>query len=323
MKVGESSIDLSVIIVDFNSAELTITSVESILENSGDCQLEILIIDNSPCKTEQLLELSKKNQLIKYYHTSTNLGYGRANNIGINKSKGEFILIINPDIKIIYGKLDYLVNYAQKIKQLGALSCKLINSDGTFQESRSFNLGSVYSRLKSNIIFSKLIKNKKWLLPNNNKIGALMGSFLLFPKDVIIKTGDFDPDFFMYSEENELCMRIAKNNFELYYYEEMTVSHLNGGTITDNKWQFNQKILSDFLFQKKSFGLRGYLLHNLFFLTNIFSNYFFYYFLTTEMKQYTKSSFVAYFTQFKLIIKISFKSNNLNYCTIQPLKSKL
>ncbi len=323
MKVGVDILDLSVIIVDYNSSALTIKSIESVLKNSGDCKLEIIIIDNSPCKTIQLLELSKRNQLIKYYHSSNNLGYGRANNIGINKSKGEFILIINPDIKIIYGELNDLVNFARKINNLGALSCKLINSDGTFQESRSFNLGSVYSRLKSNIIFSKLIKNKKWFLPNNNKIGALMGSFLLFPKDVIIKTGDFDPDFFMYSEEIELCMRIAKNNFELYYYEEMTVSHLNGGTITDNKWQFNQKILSDFLFQKKSFGLRGYLLHNLFFLTNIFSNYFFYYFLTTEMKQYTKSSFVAYFTQFKLIIKISFKSNNLNYCTIQPLKSKL
>lgn len=323
MKVGESCIDLSVIVVDFNSAELTITSVQSILENKGNCQLEIIIIDNSPSKTIQLLELSKKNQLIKYYHTSSNLGYGRANNIGINKSKGEFILIINPDIKIIHGKLDQLVNYARKTKQLGALSCRLTNSDGTFQESRSYNVGSVYSRLTSNIIFSKLIKNKKWLLPHNNKIDALMGSFLLFPKDVILKTGYFDPDFFMYSEEIELCHRIAKKKYKLYYYEYMTISHINGGTIKDKKWQFNQKLLSDFLFNKKAFGLKGYLLHHFLFLTNIFSNYLFYYFLSLEMRQQTQFSMIGYFTQFKKIIQISFLSTNRDYCKIEPFKSRL
>lgn len=323
MEIGENMIDLSVIIVDYNSSELTVASVESILENRGDCQLEIIIVDNSPFKTIALLELSKKNKLIKYHHSSTNLGYGRANNIGINNSKGEFILIINPDINIIQGKLNLLVNHARKIKKLGALSCKLINSDGTFQESRSYNVGSVYSRLQSNIIFSKLIKNKKWLLPPSNKIEALMGSFLLFPKEVIIKTGAFDPDFFMYSEEIELCLRIAKNNYQLCYYEEMTVTHLNGGTIKDNKWQFNQKLLSDFLFYKKSFGLKGYLLHHFLFVTNIISNYLFYYFLSTEMRQYTQSSMIGYFTQFKKIIQIPFLSTDSNYCNIQPFKSKV
>lgn len=320
MKVGESRIDLSVIVVDFNSAELTITSVESILKNSGDCQLEIIIIDNSPSKTIQLLELSKNNQLIKYYHTSSNLGYGRANNIGINKSNGEFILIINPDIKIIHGKLDQLVYYARKTKQLGALSCRLTNSDGTFQESRTYDVGSLHSRLKNNIFYAKITKAKKQS-NQNHTIKALMGSFLLIPKNVIEKVGFFDPDFFMYSEEIELCIRISKNNLNLCYYEDMTVTHLNGGTVNNSNWQFNQKLISEFLLNYKLFGIKGYILHHFLFLTTIFFNLIFVYFLVPEMKKQTKSSIISYLNQINKIFKIPFESSNSKYCTIKSLKA--
>src|SRR3989344_5123947 len=137
-------IDLSIIIINYNTRELTLACLDSIVRSKPKVRYEIIIVDNgsSDDSVQQLKKLTSGHWPLTVYENKENLGFSKANNQGIKTAKGEYILLLNSDTKVKKDAIDKLVEFARKTPDAGVVGARLFNSDGSIQAS-CFNFPSV------------------------------------------------------------------------------------------------------------------------------------------------------------------------------------
>ena len=188
--------------------------------------------------------------------------------------------------------------YIQKNPTIGVLGPKLLNEDGTFQKSAYSYIGDQQEILKDNLLLDKLFNF------NSPSIKAVMGSFMIIPKNVFEQVQGFDPDFFMYCEELDLCERIHALGYTIHYLESVTAIHKHGGSSTASNWSTRQTYLSRSLLVYKRKGLLQYFISHALYHFNFITNFFLMWLLDTN---YRKS--------YWLVLR-SYFSNWLIYWTI-------
>lgn len=258
--------DLSIIIVNYKTPDLTLNCINAIESSKLDLKYEIIVVDNASGDNSEY-HIKNYYPTITWIQNSFNIGFGRANNIGVNCSKGEFILLINSDVTVFPNTIDTCVDYLKRNPK-SVVSCTILNSDNSPQNFTS-TVADFRLLLESNILYSKLNKRRY-----NYKLEAVMGSFMVFQKDVFLKIGGFDPDFFMYSEEVELCWRFIKNKSDIVLINDVYVKHLNGGSIPSKTWACRQSHLSSALLFLKVHGYFGYVAYHFIMLFNLLTNLF-------------------------------------------------
>lgn len=295
---------LSIVIVNYKTPSLTNRCLSSIIDlNINNKDYEIIVIDNNSEDDSEELITNSFPQVI-WVNNHINEGFGRANNIGINKAKGDYILFLNSDMVILDGTIEQCLFFLKENKQIGALGCKLINEDGSLQKSTYPYIADYKGLLEKNLAYDKFFKDQ------NQTIKGLMGSFLLIPINVISKVGGFDPDFFMYSEEMELCYRISKSGFKIVYFDKVKAVHVHGASSTNKRWATRQNYLSNALLFYKIKGVFGYILYHLLFITNSFTNFILMWLLDKNYR-------TDYFH-----IQLDYFSNFIQYLTIPILYKK-
>jgi GT2 family glycosyltransferase len=265
----KNSIDLSIIIINYNTLDLTTQCIKSIIKETSSINFEIIVIDNASSEKniESLKEIDSSVKLIK---NTQNLGFGIANNIGMEAARGEYVLLLNSDTIIIDKGINKCLAYIQNHSEIGVLTCRQVNENFVPFIPRSFYFknNSVSQLFFKNpileIIKNKLDKKAKANLTENSYVKSLSGAFMLFNKTVFEKTKGFDPDFFIYYEETEWCMRINKQ-FKQFYLNDVSFIHLHGKSSPRAIMQ-KQMLLSQGLFWYKS----GYLKFILFLITTYF-----------------------------------------------------
>ena len=269
---------LSIIIVNYKTPQLVLQCIKSIYNTFTEKDTyEIIVVDNnSQDDSEQAVTAIFKK--IIWINKNENDGFGRANNIGIKASKGDCILLLNSDIIVCENTINECLLEIKSKKHIGALGCLLVNENGTFQKS-TYEIASLRSLLDNNLFFNYFIKAKE------AKKEAIMGSFMLIPKSVFEECGLFDPDFFMYSEELELCFRISKNGYEIKYFDKVKAIHKHQGSQIDKNWNIKQRYLSNALLYYKTRGLFIYFLYHIIFILNIVSNFFAMWFLDSNYRK--------------------------------------
>ncbi len=271
---------VSVIIVHYKTPELTAQCLDHIYKASlRDDQVEVIIVDNDS-QDEAGFALTRDFPQIKWIESPENIGFGRANNLGVEVASGAYILLLNSDVILNSSTLHLCLNHAQRIPNLGVLGCQLLNEDETNQKSVWHHVGDFTYLWKQNLLLQKL-----WPLADK-EIKGIGGAFMLIPKKVLDQVGGFDPDFFMYSEELELCHRIRKARFELVFYPEASAIHLDGGSGEGTSWSQRHKHLSNALLYYKIKGFFGYLLFLVFRICNTAMNFASMWFID---KQYRKA----------------------------------
>ena len=293
---------LSIVIVNYKTPDLLLKCVESVTDTiPNSLPYEVIVVDNnSNDNSEELLR--KNSQEIIWIQKEENDGFGRANNVGIEQSRGAYILLLNSDIILKPGTIEYCLEFIKKDQAIGVLGCQLLNEDGTIQKSTYSHNGNASSILRYNLVLDYIFK----LAAKERRLKAVMGSFMLIPKAVLDKVGLFDPDFFMYSEEIDLCRRIEKSNYKLVYFSEATAIHKQGGSSANEKWSNRQKSLSNALLQYKSGGIFNYLLYHFISFSNAIVNFLVMWLLTS---QYRKGYWIEQKSYF----------SNLRYYIIIPL----
>lgn len=277
--------ELSIIIVHYNTPDLLIRCLNSILDGEFDLSSsEIIVVDNNSETISRDL-ITKMFPIVIWVQKETNDGFGRANNIGVAKSTGQYILLLNSDIVVEKQTIEKSLEKIQSDKTIGALGCKLINEDGTLQKSVYQNVLSCKWLLVQNIIISYFIKFRA------AQIDALMGSFLLIPRSVYDATGGFDPDFFMYSEEVDLCIRIKNTGLLLEFYDSVFAWHKHGASSSDKNWSGRQKMLSHALLVYKRKGLLSYIMYHFLFIFNTITNFIFMWFLHESPENKYRNSY--------------------------------
>jgi O-antigen biosynthesis protein len=231
--------EVSIIIVNYNVKELLTQCINSIFEASQNVKTEIIVVDNNSFdgSVDYIKNKFPGHTDIKIIPSDINLGFAKANNVGAKYATGEYILILNPDTILQEDTIEKTLSFYKKTQNAGAVTCKLILPSGKLDLAcrRSFPSPSValyrilgLSRLfPKSKIFGKY--NLTYLDENNTcEVEAIVGAFMLIKKEIYDKVNGFDEDYFMYGEDIDLCYRINKAGYRIFYYPETSVIHFKG-----------------------------------------------------------------------------------------------
>lgn len=250
--------DVSIIIVNYNTVDLTRKCVNLVIQHTKGVQYEILIVDNA--STDGSAESFKKNlPSCRLIELSENVGFGAANNIGMSCAKGETFLLMNSDVLLQSDAISYTFNKLTSLpSSIGVLGCRLMNEDGSVQESvfhgekAHFKFWTLFLHsLKESVIFrapNYLFGRDVKYVPVDHVEGfvtGVSGAYMHLRKEVFELTGGFDPDFFMYCEETEWQRNRLAGTFQVYYDPAVSVVHLGGKS---SAWGHFQNYLSYFLY---------------------------------------------------------------------------
>lgn len=232
-----SLIKVSIIIVNFNTADLLDKCIESILKKCTGNNYEIIVVDNNS-NDNSIDMISEKYKMVRIVTNKCNYGFGKANNIGVMNAKGEYVLLLNSDTivlnNIVNEFLDYYENSEDKIK-IGCVGAWLYDSNFNITSSEGFfPTKRQIIRDYINIILG-LDKKNKVINDGNIKdnikvkyVDYLVGALLFMKKEIYQAFGGFDENFFMYFEETDLQFRMKEKNYNRIIINTPKVIHLEG-----------------------------------------------------------------------------------------------
>ncbi len=227
--------DLSIVIVNLNTKDLTVGCIRSIEKEVKNMSFEVLLTDNgSNDGSVEAFQNIKKEKFWKNRFTlilnDTNTGYAKANNQGIKKAKGKYILLLNNDTIVHKDALQNLVKFAEDTSDAGVIGSKLLNIDGTLQMS-CFNFPTIGNAIKEYFLnekglFDKFAPSGKYPTTVDSVVGA---AFLITPQ-AKKKVGILDERYFAYFEDIDYCRHAWKNGLKVYYLPSSVITHYHGAT---------------------------------------------------------------------------------------------
>jgi len=223
---------ISIIIINFNTFDLTCRCIESVVENTKGIEYEIILVDNASteCKPEFF---TKRFQGITLVTSPVNLGFAGGNNLGIEQSKGDYILLLNSDTIFTENCLGFLSRKFETLKRPGFVGIKTFYPDGSLQFTceRLPSLKNQVYRFFFITRFFKLQRNYS-ILDRDFSPEAIWGSFLFFKKDLLfhLPGKKLDELFFMYHEDLLWCWQARKAGFKNYFVSGTSFIHVFKGS---------------------------------------------------------------------------------------------
>ncbi len=234
-------IDLSVILVSYNTADITVAAVQSVLDTVKKTKTEIIVVDNASTddSIKKLREVQRvaKNIPISVIANTENIGFAKANNKGVRRCKSKYILFLNSDTVVHANTLDSMVEFMDSNSHVGASTCKLNTPDGgiDYASHRGFptpwNAFTYFSGLSKLFPKSKLLTGytQGWKdLSTTHEVDAITGAFMLVRREAGEQVGWWDEDYFFNGEDLDFCYRLRKKGWKIMYVPKYTILHYNG-----------------------------------------------------------------------------------------------
>jgi N-acetylglucosaminyl-diphospho-decaprenol L-rhamnosyltransferase len=233
---------LSVVILCWNDRKIISDCLASIYATTRSTELEVLVSDNG--STDGSVEFIRKNfPQVRLIENGRNLRFAKGNNVAIRESRGEYVLILNPDTIIHDGTLDKLIEFADAHPETGAFGCRVLNADGTYQMSvrPTYTTRSEWCLALG---LRPLARFSDWFQPGEyvgwhgetvRTVGWVVGCFLLVRGELLKRLGGFDEQFFYYYEDQDLCRRVWEAGYPILFTPHVSITHL-GGQSTQSKF---------------------------------------------------------------------------------------
>ncbi|NQW29288.1 MAG: glycosyltransferase [Ignavibacteria bacterium] len=257
------NIDVSIVIVNYNVKDYLLQCLKSIYAHKTNLIIQTIVVDNASTDNS-VAELRGLFPNVVWVALDENVGFGRGNNVGLELCRGKYTLYLNPDTVLGQDTLDRMKIYLDQNPDVGLAGCKVLNADGTFQIAcrRGFptpwasfcKLFGLQALWPSSKLFAGY--NLTYLPINATyNVDALIGAFMMGPTDLLVNLGGFDPDFFMYGEDLDLCKRVQLAGRRVVYNHSTSIVHYKGestkrSAINENKVFY----LAMELFAHKHFG---------------------------------------------------------------------
>lgn len=228
--------DLSVIIVNWNSTDYLRDCLVSIYRETKDLSIEVIVVDNAS-HDDSCAELIQREFPWTVLHSSKdNLGFARGSNLGYELSSGRVLLFLNPDTQIQSNVFASMAKEIWSNADTGAVGPKLLNGDGSLQTSCIRAYPTILNQLlDSEFLRNKFPMSRLWGMQpllareaNPVRVDVISGACLMVKRDVFVQVGKFDDSYFMYVEDIELCRRIAASGYRIQYMNECEVTHYGG-----------------------------------------------------------------------------------------------
>lgn len=233
--------DLSIIIVNFRTYDLTKQTIVSVINTVKNIEYEILVVDNNSAdgSLEKLCSDFKNESLVKFIKNKHNDGFAVANNLAFGDAKGEYVLLLNSDVIVEEDTINQSLNYIKSNPKIGILGCKVILPDGSLDKAcrRSFPTFEVSFYRMSGL--SKLFPNSKRFNQYNLSyldddgvyfIDCVVGAFMLINSEVMRNCNGLDESYFMYGEDIDLCYKVKELGYEVCYYGKCKIIHYKGAS---------------------------------------------------------------------------------------------
>ena len=226
--------DVSIIIVNYNTKDLTMQCIDSVIEKTTDVKYEIILVDNASVDGSK--ELFENDDRITYYYNNENSGFGKANNIGFEIAKGKYLFLLNSDTLLLNNAVKMFFDYAESNQYNGALGSYLLDQEENIIHSYGefITAGGI---LKKSLprIGKKFKYNEVVCSGDYIDVDYITGADLFLPKSAIDRVGGFDPIFFMYCEEVDLQYRMKKEGYSRRVIKGPRIIHLEGASATTKK----------------------------------------------------------------------------------------
>ena len=229
-------IDLSIVIVSYNTKDFLIKCIQSIEETAKDFAYEIIVVDNASADgTPELVKEKFKNVIL--IANKENLGFSKANNIGIKKTSGRFVLFLNADTIIYPLTLKRMIDFMDNNKDAGASTCKLKMPNEKIDDASHRGFPTPWNSFCHFSGISKIFPKSKIFggynlsyldLSKTHEIDALAGAFMMVRREVGNKVGWWDEDYFFYGEDLDFCYMLKQNGWKVYYVPEVSILHYKG-----------------------------------------------------------------------------------------------
>lgn len=263
---------ISVILVSYNTAQMSVEALNSLFASLGDFSLEVFVVDNAS-KDDSVQLIKKMFPQVTLIENKVNVGFGRANNQVLELINGDYVLLLNTDAFVQMDTLQKTVQFMKQQSKCGILGVKLLGRDGEQQPScryfpTPFNLFA--NRIGLNRLFPsiKLIDDLRWNPTVTQSCDWVPGCYYLIRRQVVEQLGLFDPIYFLYYEEVDHCFAIKKAGWDVIYFADTAVVHIGGesaksvGKITTSGRQLNQlQVESELIYFRKNHGLFSCVLH--------------------------------------------------------------
>lgn len=229
---NKKTVDVSVIIVNYNTLEMTNNCIESVFAKTEDVQFEVILVDNG--SNDGSREFFANDKRIRYIYVDENMGFGRANNLGYKYCNGKYVFLLNSDTLLINNAIKKLYDYAESSDDsIACLGCPLVNVNDELMHSYG-NFPTMLKHFKYigggyfPVLRTSTGIPKKSLFTNNClEVEYVTGADLFIRKSVIEECGLFDESFFMYYEESDLQLRYKKHGYKSLLIWGPSIKHLH------------------------------------------------------------------------------------------------
>lgn len=302
--------DVSIIIINYNTLELTKNTINSVIEKTQGIKYEIILVDNASADGSiEYFEEKYRNKII-FLKNRENLGFGRANNKGIEIAKGKYVFLLNSDTLLINNAIKILFDYMELNLKAGVCGGNLY--DGELNPAHSYLKKIPSIKTEINYFFNILGKIVKKISKKRDdfnysesvrEVGYITGADMMIKKNILEKVGIFDEIFFMYSEEAELTYRIKQAGYKIISVPKAKIVHLEGKSTKFKEKKFKMCLESKYKYFYKIYGIKScknfYLISQLGYFLRLFFSLDKDYWLMIKINKQEYKNFIRKFYEIK------------------------
>jgi GT2 family glycosyltransferase len=248
--------EISIIIVNWHSKAYVRKCLSSLFKHCPDISMEVVVVDGASFDGCDKM-LAKEFPGVVFVQSEVNVGFAKANNLGVRHAKGLNFLFLNPDTEFVENSLDVLLGHLTTLPQAGALGCKLLNSDRSVQTSCIQSFPTVVNQiLDSDFLRRRFPRSRLWgmaalhrgtSLPS--QVEVISGACILTKREVFERVGGFSETYFMYGEDLDLCFKIQQAGFRNYYVPDTSIIHYGGGSTQQSVSNFSAVMMRESVFR--------------------------------------------------------------------------
>ena len=229
---------VSVIIVHYQVKDLLRNCILSIQKYFQGFDYEIIVVNNNSPNPEWKVLIDEFDK-VNFIELKENLGFSKANNIGVKSAKGEYVYILNPDTEIEGNYFKEILDFADSQDKFGALGLRMHDANGNFLPESKRSVPALVNSFEK--LFTKLNNDSKTYYRNDiaetdiAEVEVMTGANLLMKKSVYEEVGGFDERYFMYGEDIDLCYTILRKGYKNFYYGKYSILHYKGESTVRDK----------------------------------------------------------------------------------------
>ncbi len=254
--------DISIIIVNWNTKDMLAECINGVRAKTRQCSIEVIVVDNGSSDGSQE-ELRNNFKDVILIENCSNLGFSRANNIGIKAAKGKYICLLNSDTVAQDGIFDKMFSYMEENSGTGILGPAILNADSTLRKTCrifpnlrcelnwTFRLDMIFKKSR----FFALDLMTYFTHDNTARVDVVPGSCMMIRKSAIDRTGLLEEMFFFYAEDVDICKRMKDAGWDVVYYPEAKIIHYGGVSSSKAPLRFiKQLMIANIQYWHKHYG---------------------------------------------------------------------